>query len=711
MSKESEFAKADALYVGIDLGTTNSLVAVVGPGGTPEILPARDNDRCTPSVVGLRVGSAEYLVGRQALNNAARDPRNTIRSIKRFIGLPYDDARVQVALHHVAYEVQRDPGREGALVVKLGDRVLTPEEVSAQVLQAIRADAEARLNRPVSHVVITVPAYFLPEQRAATRRAGALAGLLVRAIIDEPTAATIAERAGMASDEPARLLVFDFGGGTLDLAVVQCVGNTFTVIAHGGDNFLGGDDVDRAISDRIAEWIRAQGGEIQATNYRLQHDLKRRAEEAKRALSTGAPGAQIDIPGACRNTAGDIVDVERELSQDEFAKLLEPTLQRIDDVVSKLLVRESLQPEHFTEVLMVGGSSAIPAVQNLLRQRFDRDGSRRVRLSKNPMEAVALGAAMYARLVKGLQCIHCRHENEFDAQACSKCNNTLETATLIQDSAAGYTMTSRLPRSLGVSYRQGEDLDAYEVILPKGTPYPTREDHRKSFKIPSNDGFTIHIYEGDEPRASMNERISMVVVNQVPPDVRVGDPVEIQFDYSRDRTLLVSLSFPTSKTNFQPKYKTEAPSSNSSTEDQRAQLVKFLPRVRGFLITYAEFLDQGGYKKLKDDLGRAERAITAGDLNECARLEKVLSDSLFGGCGVASTLFLAENSIAEDDPQYGADIKRQAKQLRAEHKKGDAAHVGTGATLQRLLEGAFAKLYEKNHPADVRVQYRVIPMK
>jgi len=246
--------------LGIDLGTTNSLVAYLGPNGAPDILTNHVQEAFTPSVVGLRVGKArpgasKFVVGRQALNNANRDPRNTIRSIKRFMGLPSGDPKVMVAREHVAYEVLSAPGEEGRLGVRLGDDLLAPGEVWALVLGQLKQDAESRLGAlNVGHVVITCPAYFNEPQRKATHEAGIRSGLRVKALLDEPTAAYLSESRD-SHRERERVLVVDFGGGTLDISLIQRKDGRFNVMSYTGDNFLGGDDIDMAIAAHVRQHI------------------------------------------------------------------------------------------------------------------------------------------------------------------------------------------------------------------------------------------------------------------------------------------------------------------------------------------------------------------------------------------------------------------------------------------------------------------------
>ncbi|MFC1660761.1 Hsp70 family protein [Gemmatimonadota bacterium] len=687
--------------LGVDLGTTNSLVAYLEQSGTPDILTNHVQETYTPSVVGLRAGqprpgASMFVVGRQALNNANRDPRNTIRSIKRFMGLPFSDPKVTVAREHVAYEVLSAPGEEGKLVVRLGDDLLTPEEVSALILGQLRQDAEARLGpEGVGHVVITCPAYFNEPQRKATHEAGIRAGLRVKALLDEPTAAYLSESRD-SQRERERVLVVDFGGGTLDISLIQRQGGRFNVMSYTGDNFLGGDDIDMAIAGYVRQHILEEGGEIPDDDARFDHVLKQNAEQAKKALCGGEGSTFITIPAFCRKPDGSFLDVDLEITQEIFGELIEPVLGRIAKVLDEYLSQENYVPEHFDEVLLVGGSSAVPHVQQLLREMFEGDGQTRVRLAQRPMAAVALGAALYAGMIKGVVCpsSSCKHENEVDAEDCTECGQRLHMAVFSTSSDSSGHLTgvsSKLPWSLGVRYQRSQsDADAYRVLLDKGATYPTQNSSQ--FRVPAKGGFKIEVYEGDDPQASKNRLICIVQVseNEVPKDVNEDDEVDVEFIYGRDRTLLVAVSYPTSRSNFNPRWQVSAPV-ETTAEDAVKELTALLPRCRQFLEEYGEFIEKGTRAKIEGDLNKAETAVMAGDAAEAERLQKAIHASMFTGAGVASTLFLAEKTIAEDDPRLGPTIKEGAARLRVLAKGQDSETEGARRSLEALIAEVFSQ--------------------
>lgn len=690
--------------VGIDLGTTNSLVAKINESGQPEVLPTREMEYFLPSAVGLlpgyRYDPAHVLVGRQAANNARRNPKDTIRSIKRLMGLQLTDPKVDIVREHVKYEIVGDPARGGCLAVRLGGALLTPEEVSALILARLKEDAERVLGGPVIYAVVTVPAYFTEPQRVATERAAALAGLCLKSLLDEPTAAALAECEGDPAGAPRRLVVFDFGGGTLDVTYIHREDSSYHVLGYAGDNFLGGDDIDRAIASRIEEWIRSRGGIVTSDDAALQFLLKESAEQAKRSLSAGVPSVPVVIPHACRDSAGNTIDVDMDISQQDFARLLEPILRRIRVTMEKFIREQSIRPEYIDRVVMVGGSSAVPAVQALLKELFEPDGKPRVRLSRSPMEAVAKGAAIFAAAVRGLRCRK-GHENPIDAQECGVCGQPLQLATTITDPNKPELFLT-LPRSLGIRYREGENIDCYQVILPRGTLYPTAEPATQTFKLPAIDKFRLEVYEGEEPQATRNTLVTVIVVDQVPSDVKVGDPLAIHFSYDRNRKLLVSVSYPGSKDKRKPSWVVR-PAQGPETvgrDDPIRSLVETLRHARAFMDEYQKFLTAGMRRSLSDMVSEAHTAVTTGDHEEAARLNQAILQMMFNGCGNASILFIAEHTVIGSDPEFGPEIKDTAQRLRVAIEGKTGEHEQLANALQTLLMSVVRK---KRPTADVDV--------
>lgn len=698
---------SEGFSIGIDLGTTNSLAAHVGASGEPEILQNAQQSAITPSVVGLdrvRPGrERQVLVGQNALHGAARDPVNTIRSVKRFMGRRISDPDIEVQRSHVRYRIEGDPVRDGALVIRLGDALYTPEEISARILTKVREDAESRLGGPVTHAVITVPAYFLESQRVATVEAGRSAGLTVKALLDEPTAAALSEL----GDDPEgreRVLVVDFGGGTLDISLVQRAGGNLNVLTYTGDNHLGGDDIDRKLVDVFKDVIRSQGGQILPDDHRLEHLLVSHAETAKKTLSAGAEEATIIIPAACRNKDGQPFDLEMEVTQADFEGVIDSLAARMEELVRELLKGQSMRPERIDRVLMVGGTSAVPRFFRVLQQIFEADGQSRVRLARSPMEAVAKGAAIYARMIRGLRCIdpRCGTVNDVGVEACTACGRSLQMAPPEIDRDAGPNVVHTLPRSLGVSYRSGNNPDAYQILLQRGLPYPTKTPCTEQFRVPSRQGFAVRIYEGDVARASSNHHVSTLKIDQVPVDVEEGDPIEVSFSYDRNRTLFVSLRFPSSKQDFRPRWELKAP----GPEDGRGKgdpirdLMEIVGQARQFLESYHDFISKGDRLKLREDIERAQVVLSQGasKAKEAKELAVALSALLGSGCGTASVLFMAEHTIARNDDQLGGAIDEKARQLRQQFAERHAEAEQTRSTLEGMVARALNRRNRERAP-------------
>lgn len=400
--------------IGIDLGTTNSVMAMMHRGEPKIVLNVLGNP-LTPSVVSVDK-RREHLVGKAAKSRAF--DRNTIGSIKRFMGLPWDlvqDDRVRVS-----YEVSEGPG--GEVRVHFNEHTYSPTEISAMILFRLRQDAQDRLGEPVGRAVITVPAYFNDAQVAATREAGRMAGFTVMRIIREPTAAALAfglDRGGDGDD--ASVLVYDLGGGTFDISIMTMVEGIFDVRGIEGDKHLGGDDFDFEIMNYL--YRGATGGQDLKTDPAARRLLKTRAEEAKTELSS-VTCVEINIP----SVAG--VNIETELTRDEFNGLIKPWIERTVDLMHKAMRETNMSPALIRHILLVGGSTLIPYVQERLREEF---GQEKIKKNVDPMHCVALGAAIQTSLLNQIECPNpeCRDvtgrqtQNPIEAEKCSRCGTSL----------------------------------------------------------------------------------------------------------------------------------------------------------------------------------------------------------------------------------------------------------------------------------------------
>ncbi|MET8541958.1 Hsp70 family protein [Kitasatospora sp. NPDC004799] len=400
--------------LGIDLGTTNSVVAHLRRG-EPEIIFNRQNQEATPSVVGSgRKG--ELLVGSTARSRTAIDGANVIRSVKRFMGRKFKDPQVQAALKEVDYKVTA--GTDGDVNVWFNGRSYTPIEISAIILHRLKEDAEQRFGEPFHRAVITVPAYFGERQVAATQEAGRMAGLHVLRIINEPTAAALAYGiTSEAGDEGRTVLVYDLGGGTFDISILSLVPGSVSVLGIEGDNLLGGDDFDRAITTALLEDIREEYGSDYQPDLRDRPKIAGTAETIKIELSN-QESSEVILPGL---GAGQLV-LETEFERARFEELIEARIERTIELTHKAIMQSNLTVGDIDEVVLVGGSTAIPLVARRLGEVF---GPRRIRRGVNPMQCVALGAAVQSALVGEVECPECRAPGNLSASNCVNCATSL----------------------------------------------------------------------------------------------------------------------------------------------------------------------------------------------------------------------------------------------------------------------------------------------
>ncbi len=424
--------------IGIDLGTTNSVGAIKKV--RTEVLKNSERDPITPSCVTIKNESSskpEFVVGKHALDWLKQDPKNTIVAVKRLMGRNYKDREIQNILksQKLQYQITRHSrGSENSLAVILGRKEYTPEEISSKILGKIRADAEKTLDDEVEFAVITVPAYFNDKQKHATRTAAVLAGLKVRRLLPEPTAAAISFGVDTVKGDDAKtLLIFDFGGGTFDLSVLTVSGGQFIEHGKGGDMWLGGQDIDHLIADyalketakeykikNIEEFIDKQDD---ISKNRFIGELKDRAEQAKIRLSTEEK-SYIEILGILKDSDGDSVDIEVELTKDRFEEIIAPTVEGTIKLTLKMLENIDFTPDLIDQVLMVGGSSQIPSVSDALKREF---GKEKILVHERPMLAVAEGAAILShRLSDKYECPECGTTVLQSDKVCGDCGFDLE---------------------------------------------------------------------------------------------------------------------------------------------------------------------------------------------------------------------------------------------------------------------------------------------
>ena len=475
--------------IGIDLGTTNSVVAVM-EGKTPRIIQNREGGRTTPSVVGFEEGG-DRVVGVTAKRQAATNPANTIFSAKRFIGRSVAEAKSEA--ERLPYDVEDDGGKVG---IRAGDAVFSPAEISAFVLQNLKQVAEDFLGTDVTEAVITVPAYFNDDQRQATKDAGTIAGLEVKRIINEPTAAALAY--GLDKKEELKIAVFDLGGGTFDISILEIADSVFEVKATNGDTTLGGDDFDQILVEWvISEFLRSDGIDLSKDPLALQR-LKETVEKTKCELSTTTQ-ASINLPYITADSSGPR-HLNLKLTRSKFEQLIEEKLQRIVGPCTKALHDSGFTRDEIDEVLLVGGSTRIPAVQTLVEEVFGREPSRSV----NPDEVVALGAAIQGGVLAG------------DV-----------TDVLLLDVT---------PLSLGIETLGG----VFTRIIDANTTIPTQKSETFSTAEDAQHSVEIHVLQGERQMAGDNKSLGRFHLEGIPPAPRGIPQIEVTFDLDVNGILSVS---------------------------------------------------------------------------------------------------------------------------------------------------------------------------
>ncbi len=598
--------------IGIDLGTTNSVVAVM-QGGEPTVIPNQEGARTTPSVVGI-TKSGERLVGQVAKRQAITNPENTVYSIKRFMGRRYDEVQKEAKL--VPYKVVSGPHDDAR--VEISGKAYSPPEVSAMILQKLKSAAEDFLGEKVTKAVITVPAYFNDSQRQATKQAGEIAGLEVLRIINEPTAAALAYGLDKKKDET--IAVYDLGGGTFDISILEVGEGVVEVKSTNGDTHLGGDDIDQHIVDwMVAEFKKEQGIDLSKDKMAIQR-LKEAAEKAKIELSQ-LMETEINLPFVTANESGP-KHLQLKLTRTKLEQLMEDLLQRTVEPVKRALSDAGMTPDKIDEVVLVGGSTRIPRVVDIVKGLFN---GKEPHKGVNPDEVVAVGAAIQGGVLGG------------------------EVKDIL--------LLDVTPLSLGVETLGG----VMTVLIPRNTTIPTRKSEVFSTAADNQTSVEIHVLQGERPVASGNRSLGKFHLIGIPAAPRGMPQVEVTFDI--DANGILNVSAKDTATNKEQKITITASTGLSKEEAERmkkeadahasedkSRLSEVEARNRLDGLVYGteklikenrEKLGEGEVKAAEDAIEEARKALSEGGLEKLNAAAEVLTKASHA---IAETMYKAQQS-------------------------------------------------------------------
>jgi molecular chaperone DnaK len=468
--------------IGIDLGTTNSCVAVM-EGGAPQVIPNQEGARTTPSIVGF-TAKGERLVGQIAKRQALTNPKNTVFAVKRLIGRKYSSTEVEQARRFLPYALAEAPN--GDVHIQIEDKIYSPPEISSFVLQKLKAAAEDYLGEPVEEAIITVPAYFNDPQRQATKDAGLVAGLKVSRNINEPTAAALAY--GLKNARGQFVAVYDLGGGTFDISILEMAEGLFQVRATGGDTFLGGEDFDQRVIDwLIEEFLRETGIDLRNDRMALQR-LKEAAEKAKCELST-AQQTEIVLPFISADASGP-KHLNTVLTRQKYESLTDDLLERTIEPCRRCLADAALRADQIDEVLLVGGQTRAPKVSEIVRKVFGKESNRAV----NPDEGVAMGAAIQTGIMAG------------------------EVKELV--------LLDVTPHTLGIETKDG----TFTCLIERNSTIPTRKSRIFTTVADNQTKVEVHVLQGESDMAAYNKSLSKFELTNIPPAPKGVPQIEVTFE-------------------------------------------------------------------------------------------------------------------------------------------------------------------------------------
>ena len=584
-------SKNTGKIIGIDLGTTNSALAVM-EGGTPKIIPTSEGRNTFPSIVAIK--GDDTLVGDTAKRQMVLNSQKTVNSVKRFMGGKFKDERVKKALKHVAYDVAE--GKDGMAVVKIDGTEFTPQEISAKILAKAKADAESYLGSPVTRAVITVPAYFDDSQRQATKQAGEIAGLTVERIVNEPTAAALAY--GLDKAGSKTIAVYDLGGGTFDISILEIGEGVFEVKATHGDTFLGGDDFDSAIIDWIVAEFKTENGKDLSKDPQALQRINDEAEKAKIELSSAHP-SEINQPFITQGDDGQPLHLTMTLTRAKLEELVDDLIQQTFKPVKAALKDAGIDASKVDDIVLVGGMTRMPKIQEEVKKFFGKAPHKGV----NPDEVVAIGAAIQAGVIGG--------------------------------DVSDVVLLDVTPLTLGLETLGGVSTP----LIERNTTIPTSKSQVFSTAADNQTQVEINVLQGERPMAADNKSLGKFILDGIPPARRGVPQVEVTFDIDSNGILNVTAKDKTSgkeqkitiqnSTNLSDeeveKMKADA-EKNAEADKARKELVEARNQAKSVAFELEKQLSEYGDKVEDDVRKQVEENVTK--LKELSEDESATKESL-----------------------------------------------------------------------------------